>query len=82
MTATKGVTGHIGAASGLADLAAAVVLARDGLVPPILGCEHPDPEVHLNLVTGEAAALAGDLILLTTNAVGGQTAAAVVKLNR
>jgi len=82
VTATKGVTGHIGAASGLADLAAAVVLARDGLVPPILGCEHPDPEVHLNLVTGEAAALAGDLILLTTNAVGGQTAAAVVKLNR
>ncbi len=82
VTATKGVTGHIGAASGLADLAAAFVLAEDGIVPPILGCDEPDPEVRLNLVTGEAAELTGDLILVTTNAVGGQTAAVVVKLNR
>ena len=82
VTATKGVTGHIGAASGLADLAAAFVLASDGIVPPILNCDEPDPEVRLNLVTGEAADLAGDLVLVTTNAVGGQTAAAVVRLNR
>jgi len=81
VTATKGVTGHIGAASGLADLSAALVLARDRHLPPILNCDHPDPEVHLNLVTGEARELAGDLILVTTNAVGGQTAAAVVKVH-
>ena len=82
VTAAKGVTGHIGAASGLADLAAALVLARDGLVPPILGCDEPDPAVHLNLVTDQAARLTGDLVLFTTNAVGGQTAAAVVKVTR
>jgi 3-oxoacyl-[acyl-carrier-protein] synthase II len=82
VTATKGVTGHIGAASGLADLSAAFVLAEDGIVPPILNCDQPDPEVRLNLVTGRAAELAGDLVLVTTNAVGGQTAAAVVRLNR
>jgi len=82
VTATKGVTGHIGAASGLADLAAALILARDGLVPPILGCDRPDPEVHLNLVTGEAVPLTGDLVLVTTNAVGGQAAAAVIRVNR
>jgi len=82
VTATKGVTGHIGAASGLADLAAATVLARDGIVPPILNCDNPDPEVPLNLVTGKAAELTGEMILVTTNAVGGQTAATVVKLNR
>ena len=82
VTATKGVTGHIGAASGLADLSAALVLARDRHVPPILNCDHPDPQVSLNLVTGEGQELVGDLILVTTNAVGGQTAAAVIKVNR
>ncbi len=82
VTATKGVTGHIGAASGLADLAAALVLAPDGLVPPILNCDDPDPEVPLNLVTGRPQQMKGDLLLATTNAIGGQTAAAVIKLNR
>jgi len=82
VTATKGVTGHVGAASGLADLAAAVHLAQDGLVPPILNCDQADPEVTLNLVTGEPAAMEGDLLLVTTNTIGGQTAAAVIQLNR
>ena len=82
VTATKGVTGHIGAASGLADMAAAVLLAEEGLVPPILNCDHPDPQVGLNLVIGEPVALKGELLLFTTNAVGGQTAAAVVRLWR
>lgn len=81
VTATKGVTGHMGAASGLADLAAMVVLASDGHVPPILNCDRPDPETGLNLVTGKPQPLAGDLILVTTNAIGGQTAAAVIRVN-
>jgi len=82
VTATKGVTGHIGAASGLADLAAAFHLAKDGHVPPILNCDDPDPDVRLNLVTGQAQEMTGDLLLVTTNAIGGQTAAAVIKVNR
>ena len=82
VTATKGVTGHLGAASGLADLTAALILARDGQVPPILNCDEPDPAVGLNLVTGRPQPLGGDLVLVTTNAVGGQTAAAVVRVTR
>jgi len=82
VTATKGVTGHMGAASGLADLATACQVAREGLVPPILNCTTPDPKVRLNLVVGEAREMQGDLILVTTNAIGGQTAAAVVRMNR
>jgi len=82
VTATKGVTGHMGAASGLADLAAACQMARDGRVPPILNCTTPDPEVRLNLVVGEPREMQGDLILVTANAIGGQTAAAVIRVNR
>ncbi len=82
VTATKGVTGNMGAASGLADLAAMLVLAKDGRVPAILNCDRPDPEAGVNLVTGGPQPLASDRILATTNAIGGQTAAAVIRVNR
>ncbi len=82
VTATKGVTGNMGAASGLADLAAMLVLAEDGQVPPILNCDRPDTEAGVNLVTGGPQPLASDHILATTNAIGGQTAAAVIRVNR
>ncbi len=82
VTATKGVTGNLGAASGLADVAAALVLLRNGQVAPILNCGRPDPEGGLALVTGEPRPLKGNLILVTSNAIGGQTAAAVVRLER
>ena len=82
VTAVKGVTGNMGASSGVAELAAALLLMKDGQVPPILNCDRPDPEVKLNLVTGSPQPLASDLLLLTTNAIGGQTAAAVVRVKR
>ena len=82
VTATKGVTGNLGAASGLVDLAAALVLLKDGAVPPILNCARPDPEGGLSLVSGAPRPLEKDLILVTSNAIGGQTAAAVVRLER
>ncbi|MGB3086692.1 MAG: hypothetical protein WBC53_03005, partial [Phycisphaerae bacterium] len=78
----KGVTGNMGAASGLADLAAALIFLKEGQVPPIVNCDQPDPKVALNLVTGDPQPLARDLILVTTNAIGGQAAAVVVKMNR
>ncbi len=82
LTAIKGVTGDMGASSGLAELAAMLLVLRDGRLPPILNCRRPDIEAGLNLVVGNPVALAGDKILVTTNAIGGQTAAVVVKLVR
>jgi len=76
------VTGNMGASSGIAELAAALLLMKDGQVPPILNCDRPDPEVKLNLVTGSPQPLASDLLLVTANAIGGQTAAAVVRVKR
>jgi len=82
VTAIKGVTGNMGAASGLAELAAALGVLKDGQVPPILNCDRPDPAGGLNFVTGGPRPMAGDLVLVTANAIGGQTAAAVVRVRR
>jgi 3-oxoacyl-[acyl-carrier-protein] synthase II len=81
VTATKGVTGNMGAPSGLADLAAFFLLG-DGRVPPIVNCARPDTAANLNLVVGQPVPLTRDTILVTTNSIGGQTAAAVIRLNR
>jgi 3-oxoacyl-[acyl-carrier-protein] synthase II len=80
VTATQGVTGNMGAAGGLADLAALALLG-DGRVPPIVNCTRPDAASGLNLVTGKPVAMARDLVLVTANAIGGQTAATVIRLN-
>ena len=80
VTAMKGVMGNLGAASGLAELAAAILLLREGQVPPILNCARPDPEAGLALVVGKPAALRSKVFLVTSNAIGGQAAAAVVRL--
>jgi 3-oxoacyl-[acyl-carrier-protein] synthase II len=82
VTAFKGVIGNMGAGAGLADLAAALLVLRNGRIPPILNCARPDPAAGLNLVTGAPAPLAGDTVLVTSNAIGGQTAAAVVRIMR
>ncbi len=81
VTCLTGVTGNMGAASGLSDLAA-MMAAAGGTVPPILNLDDPATDAPLNWVRGEPRPLASDLVLASTNTVGGQTAAAVVRLNR
>ncbi|MBM4017378.1 MAG: beta-ketoacyl-[acyl-carrier-protein] synthase family protein [Planctomycetes bacterium] len=82
VTAIKGVTGNMGAAGGAAELVVALLLLGGGRVPPILNCSRPDPAAGLNLVVGRAAPLRSDLVLVTSNAVGGQAAAAVVRIKK
>ncbi|MCX5683491.1 MAG: hypothetical protein NT049_07395, partial [Planctomycetota bacterium] len=80
VTAIKGVTGNMGAASGLTELAAAILVLREGQAPPILNCDRPDPETGLALVLGKPVNLKSEIVLITSNAIGGQAAAAVVRL--
>jgi 3-oxoacyl-[acyl-carrier-protein] synthase II len=81
VTSLKGVTGNMGAASGLAELAALPFMVAGGQVPPIVNCARPDTQAGLNLVTGRPVQLERPTVLLTTNAIGGQTGAVVVRLN-
>ena len=52
VTSTKGVTGHaLGAAGAIEAVTLALTIDR-GLIPPTAGYEHPDPDIHLDLVVG------------------------------
>jgi 3-oxoacyl-(acyl-carrier-protein) synthase len=56
VTAFKGATGYLGAATGAVEMALALLCLRDGRIPPIARHSRCDPDVRLDLVTGEARA--------------------------
>jgi len=53
VTAPKASFGHLGAGGGVVELAASILGMEQGLVPPTLNYEHPDPECPVNVVAGE-----------------------------
>jgi 3-oxoacyl-[acyl-carrier-protein] synthase II len=54
VTSIKGVTGHSLGAAGAVEAAAVALSIEKALIPPTAGYEHPDPEIQLDVVTGEA----------------------------
>ncbi len=54
VTSTKGVTGHGLGAAGAIEAVASVLAIDRRLIPPTYGCEELDPDVHLDVVRGEA----------------------------
>jgi 3-oxoacyl-[acyl-carrier-protein] synthase II len=54
VTSTKGITGHGLGASGAIEAVAVVLSLQHALIPPTSGYEQPDPEIHLDIVSGSA----------------------------
>jgi 3-oxoacyl-[acyl-carrier-protein] synthase II len=54
VTSTKGITGHGLGACGAIEAVAVVLSMEHRLIPPTSGFEQPDPEIHLDVVAGEA----------------------------
>lgn len=54
VSATKSMTGHLLGAAGGVELAATILAIRDGVVPPTINLENPDPECDLDCVPGHA----------------------------
>jgi 3-oxoacyl-[acyl-carrier-protein] synthase II len=54
VTSTKGVTGHALGGAGAIEAVATILAIDRRLIPPTAGYEQPDPEIHLDVVHGEA----------------------------
>ena len=54
ITAPKGALGHLLGAAGAIEGMACLLAVRDGIVPPTLNLEDPDPGVQLDVVVGSA----------------------------
>jgi 3-oxoacyl-[acyl-carrier-protein] synthase II len=58
ITAFKGITGYLGAATAAVELGLTLLSLRAGFIPPITGLEYPTPGIHLNLIQHGARPLA------------------------
>jgi 3-oxoacyl-[acyl-carrier-protein] synthase II len=79
VSSTKSMTGHLlGAAGGLEAAVCALVL-RDGVVPPTINHETPDPACDLDYVPNEAREVAVDACLSNSLGFGGHNACLAMK---
>ena len=78
VTSTKGVTGHLLGAAGAVEAVIALQVLRDGLVPPTAGLTTQDPDIDLDVVTGEPREVDVEAVLSNSFGFGGQNAALVL----
>ena len=68
VSSTKSVMGHCFGAAGAIEAMMCVLAVRDGVIPPTINYEHPDPECDLDYVPNEARQ--ADVRIALSNAMG------------
>ena len=54
VSSTKGATGHLMGAGGITETIACIQAIREGMIPPTLNYQHPDPACDLDVVPNQA----------------------------
>ena len=68
ISSTKSMTGHMLGAAGAVETVASVLALKDGVIPPTIGYEEPDPECDLNYVPNQA--VKADIQYAMSNSLG------------
>jgi beta-ketoacyl-acyl-carrier-protein synthase II len=79
VTANKSMTGHMFAASGALEVAASIMAIRDGVIPPTINLDTPDPDCDLDYVPNQAREQHVDTVLSNSFGFGGQNACLVIR---
>lgn len=79
VSATKSAVGHMNGAAGVVSSLACVLAIRDGVIPPTINLEHPDPQCNLNHVAREARRQPVRIALANGFGFGGQNAVVAFK---
>jgi len=79
VTATKSMVGHMLGAAGAISALAAVLSIRDGIIPPTINLETPDPECDLDYVPNVARRQPVRAALVNGFGLGGQNVALIIK---
>jgi len=78
ISSTKSVTGHLFGAAGAVEAIACIKVIADGVIPPTINYEFPDPACDLDYVPNEARARKVDIALSNSFGFGGHNSALIV----
>jgi len=79
LSSIKSMIGHLIGAAGAMEFLVSVLAIRDGVVPPTINLDTPDPDCDLDYVPNTARAMKVRCVLSNSFGFGGQNAALVVR---
>lgn len=79
VSSTKSMTGHMLGAAGAIEAVACLKAMEEGILPPTIHLEEPDPECDLNYVPNEAVKAQVDLCLSNSLGFGGHNGSVLLK---
>jgi len=79
VSSTKGATGHMLGAAGAVEMIACALAVHDGVVPPTINYQVPDPECDLDYVPNTARQMPVDVVVNNSFGFGGHNATVIAK---
>lgn len=79
MSSTKSMMGHLIAAAGATELILSLLAMRDGVLPPTINYEYPDPDCDLDYVPNAARPQRCDVVLSNSFGFGGQNISLIAR---
>jgi 3-oxoacyl-[acyl-carrier-protein] synthase II len=79
ISSTKSMTGHLLGAAGAVETAVCALAIRDGIVPPTINYENPDPDCDLDYVPNKARPMKVEVCLNNSLGFGGHNATIIVR---